>query len=481
MTTAVAIPVYACLAAAWWLVYRYDVRMFQQNSYKPDRYLRWALSNPVRRPFISGGKAKVKFVMTRRMARLTVTATLIVALLALWSWIAAAVAILLADFVILAANALNSPLEKAISGRYTAQARRMLRSRPDLVVIGITGSFGKTSTKNYLSRILSERYNVLVTPGNYNTTLGVVRTVREMLRPHHQVFIVEMGAKQPGDIREICELVHPSIGIVTAVGNMHLETFGSLDNVRRTKFELLEALPPDGLAVINAESAGIASAPGIPASCKVISYGIDAHRADFRAAGIASSSSGTSFDVIGPEGSLHLETGLLGACNILNIEAALAVAGHLGVSPLQQKMAVATLRQVEHRLSVSRRGAMTVIDDAYNSNPEGARMALDVLQDMPVQGDGLRIAVTPGFVEMGGRQREENFELGRYASRKADVLIVVNLLNRDALRDGAMAGGMAPERIILADSLDQAVAELSRVARGGDVVLYENDLPDMFK
>ena len=110
---------------------------------------------------------------------------------------------------------------------------------PNLRVIGITGSYGKTSTKTFLHALLSVKYNVLMTPGNFNTTLGVIRTVREHLKPHHQVFIVEMGAKQTGDIKEICDLVHPTIGIVTAVGEMHLETFHSVENVRRTKFELI--------------------------------------------------------------------------------------------------------------------------------------------------------------------------------------------------------------------------------------------------
>lgn len=479
MPAAAAIPVYLLIAAVWFFAFRYGLRMFQQNSYKRDRYVRWA-SGRVLRP-IFRSDSKVKFVMTRRMVRLSVTATLIVIALGLWSWVAAAVAVLFSDAVLLLADLVNSPLEKAISGWYVGDARRKLRARPDLVVVGVTGSFGKTSTKNYLYRILSEKYNVLVTPGNFNTTLGVVRTVREQLKPYHQVFIVEMGAKQRGDIREICDLVHPSIGIVTAVGNMHLETFGSVENIRRTKFELLEALPADGLGIVNAESEAIASAPGIPAACKVLSYGIDAHRADYRAAGISCDAGGTSFDLIGPGGTLRLRTALLGKGNVLNIAAALIAAERLGVGPEQCRMAVAKLTQVEHRLSVSRRGGMTILDDAYNSNPDGARMALDVMGDMPVQGDGLRIVITPGFVELGGQQFSANSALGAYAARKADLLIVVNELNREAIRSGALGAGMPEDRIVCAGDLSRAVAELSRRARGGDVVLYENDLPDMFK
>ena len=134
---------------------------------------------------------------------------------------------------------------------YINDAKQMLAQMPDLKIIGITGSYGKTSTKHYLNRILSEQFDVLMTPGSFNTPMGVVRTVREMMKPYYYVFIVEMGAKQLGDIKEICDIVHPEIGIVTAVGEQHLESFKSIENVQRTKFELVEALPENGFAVLN--------------------------------------------------------------------------------------------------------------------------------------------------------------------------------------------------------------------------------------
>ena len=118
-------------------------------------------------------------------------------------------------------------------------------------MIGITGSYGKTSTKHYLNRILSEQFEVCMTPGSFNTTMGVIRTIREYLKPYDTVFICEMGAKQPGDIKEICDLVHPSVGIITAVGEQHLESFKTIENVQRTKFELIDSLPADGLAIVN--------------------------------------------------------------------------------------------------------------------------------------------------------------------------------------------------------------------------------------
>ena len=318
---------------------------------------------------------------------------------------------------------------------------------------------------------------MLMTPGNFNTTLGVVRTIREQLQPFHQVFIVEMGAKQKGDIAEICALVHPRIGIVTAVGDMHLETFGTRDVVRKTKFELLEALPSDGLAVINEESEGIMGCGDVPAKCEVVRYGIDAPNADVRASGISYSRSGMEFDL----SDIHLSTRLLGDCNVLNIAAAVIVARRLGVSAVQCALAVSKLQPVEHRLSISRKGSLTVLDDAYNSNPEGAAMALSVLGAMDLPAGAHRIVVTPGFVELGERQREECIRLGWRAAAHCDLLVIVNKYNREAILEGARQGGMDENNIICADTLAQAVALMQPFATPGSVVLYENDLPDTFR
>ena len=161
-------------------------------------------------------------------------------LLCIFSW-----AVVMLSVVILI------PVERMINRKYWNEAAAILKSMPDLTVVGVTGSYGKTSTKHYLERILSERFDVIMTPGSYNTPMGVIRTVREMMKPYNTIFICEMGAKQKGDIKEICDLVNPKIGIVTAVGPMHLESFKTMENVQSTKFELVDALPSDGYAVVN--------------------------------------------------------------------------------------------------------------------------------------------------------------------------------------------------------------------------------------
>ena len=496
---------YVVCAAAWVVYLRYYLWMFQQNSNRPERFWKWYRENPMPRLF---SRSKVKFVFTPRMQRLAVSSTLLAAVLGFGAsllplaaaFALTALVVLLCPFIMLLGNLVNSPVEKAVTSWYIRDARRILASRPDLKIIGITGSYGKTSTKNYLYRILSEKYNVLMTPGNFNTTLGVVRTIREKLEPFHEVFIVEMGAKQVGDIAEICDLVHPTVGIVTAVGEMHLETFGSLQNIQKTKFELVDSLPSDGFAVINEESEGIASYDGVRNDCKVVRYGIDAHRVDVLAANVQYGTDGMSFDLIDDAGSIHLQTRLLGEANILDLAAAVIVAKELGVSDRQIAIAAGKIQPVEHRLSLSRHGSLTILDDAYNSNPAGAAVALGVLASMRIPDGGRRICVTPGFVELGDRQADACRELGARAARAADILIIVNKYNREAILAGARdalagssvapasaqpasampAGSSLADRVLCVDTLSEAVAALGRLATPGSVILYENDLPDTF-
>ena len=510
--------------------YQRCLMMLQQNSYRSERYRRWlrqsADSTSVTRLVgmavflvamvtwsttdwsmammmlfgllnvvaLSRVKYKKPLVWTARVKRLygvmaALSAALIAAAVlifgnsgALDRLFAATVAVTglycASHMVTLAALALLAPVEKRINRRFTDDARRILRSMPDLKIIGITGSYGKTSTKHYLQRILSESFDTLMTPGSFNTPLGVVRTVREHLKPYNEVFIVEMGAKNIGDIKEICDIVNPSIGIVTAVGEQHLESFKTIENVQRTKFELIDALPADGLAVVNDDFPFAANRP--VDNVEVVRYAIrDTAGATVTARDITYDSRGTSFTIAGPDWEMRLHTHLVGECNISNLMAAVVTARHLGVPDEKIRIAVDHLEQVEHRLNLKRTpGGITIIDDAFNSNPTGSAMALDVLASMT---GGQRIIITPGMIELGDRQEELNRAFGRKIAECADTVIVVGHYNRDAILEGIAEGSMAQERVMMADTFSEAQAMLTSMAKAGDTVLYENDLPDTFK
>ena len=510
-----SVIIYAIFALQFFLIIAaYDIHMFQLSSYRYSRYFRWLVPGNIvslKRvmafgmlvaAFVPGNiatiaialcafiyslkeKFKTPLAYTKRVNRLIVTNVILfiaieaIALLCAGKWATAVIGVtlLFSNILMLIANIINTPIEKAINRYYYNDAKRIIESNKNLIVIGVTGSFGKTSTKNYLAGILAEKYNVLVTPGNFNTLLGVIRTIREQLRPYHQVFIVEMGAKQKNDIKEICDLVHPAIGVVTAVGEMHLETFKSIENIQDTKFELINSLPANGIGIINNDSKYINNYKGIKSDCRIIRYAVD-NSADYKATDVQYGANGLSFILNGGE---QFCSRLLGVGNLLNILAAIAVADHLEVPVKKQKNAIARLQPVEHRLSMKVANGITVLDDAYNSNPQGAKMALEVLKNFAVENGNKRIVITPGFVEMGARQYEANRELGKTIATSCDYAIVVNATNREAIAQGIAEGGLDADRYYLADSLNQAHARLAQILKAGDVVLYENDLPDNFK
>lgn len=519
------------------LNFKHGIQMLQQNSYRIDRYWRYqrnhiadawtlvdvamlfllysTLINTLASTLILGivaitkifliirKKYKKPLVFTKRVWRIYITTAIIpvlgfIALCILGSmgkfvgiWYGQNEDVLLPlgammlcvifpwIWVIFAVIVLK-PVENAINKKYYNQAASILKSMPQLTVVGITGSFGKTSTKHYLHRILSEQYDTLMTPGSYNTPMGVIRTVREMMRPNHRIFICEMGAKQIGDIKEICDLVHPEIGIITAVGEMHLESFKSIENVQRTKFELADALPADGLAVINNDFEYCANRP--VDNCKSLRYAIsNPANADVIAENIVYTPQGTVFTAVFPDGAhLELETKLVGESNISNLLGAVAVARYLKVPDDKIKYAVSRIEQVEHRLSIKQTpGGVTIIDDAFNSNPVGSKMAVEVLSHF--KKDGNRIIVTPGMIELGDRQFELNKALGKNIGENVDIAVIVGQYNREALVAGLKESDFPAEKLHIVESFAESQKLLATMLKRGDTVLYENDLPDTFK
>ncbi|MDE6654517.1 MAG: UDP-N-acetylmuramoyl-tripeptide--D-alanyl-D-alanine ligase, partial [Muribaculaceae bacterium] len=292
-------------------------------------------------------------------------------------------------------------------------------------------------------------------------------------------FIAEMGAKQPNDIKEICDLVHPEIGIITAVGPQHLESFGTIENVQSTKFELADSLPSDGLAVVNNDFDYIANRKVDNVKCS--RYSVEsANESDYRATDIEYTPQGTSFTISDNNGEIiRLFTKLVGRCNVSNLVAAVIVALHLGMDKEKIRYAISKIDQVEHRLQIRRtQSGITIIDDAYNSNPVGSAMALEVLADMK---GGKRIIITPGMIELGEDQFTLNKAFGEKIAKSADVAIIVGEYNKEAISQGLKEAGAAEINVIYAPSFAEAQKTMLSIANSGDTVLYENDLPDTFK
>jgi UDP-N-acetylmuramoyl-tripeptide--D-alanyl-D-alanine ligase len=306
--------------------------------------------------------------------------------------------------------------------------------------------------------------------------MGVVRTIREYLKPTHEVFICEMGAKQIGDIKEICDLVHPKFGILTSVAEQHLDTFKNIENVRKTKFELIDSLPQDGCAFLNADYEIIKSTNhGKPAEYysttdKSANYYVDMDAVSY-------SQDGTDFVVVNNGNNLNLRTPLLGDYNISNILACVACAQKLGLTKEQISFGVHKLRPVEHRMEIKPNGAgVVIIDDAFNSNPKGAKMALQVLSGFT----GQRFVITPGIIELGDKQYFYNEQLGEQIADSVDFAVLVGHKQTAPIYDGLIKKEFPTDKIYIAQNLNDAAQWAFARTKPGDVVLFENDLPDLF-
>lgn len=502
-----------------------SVQMLQQNSYRNERFAKWINTHPkqvfMKRDliplisillFVVGTKVtaivfliisflllsflqerkqqKKPLAVTARVKRLFVTIGLIYLAIygltflvfgteksnGIYVTMILTVCAFLHYYVVRFANLLNTPIEKRINRGYINDAMRMIDEMKSLDVIGVTGSYGKTSVKHILHTILSSKFSTLMTPESYNTPMGVTITIRNQLKPIHEVFIAEMGAKQIGDIQEICEIVHPKYAVITAIGPQHLETFGSLENVQKTKFEIVESLPADGVAFLNIDDKNIASYQ-VKNPCKIITYGIDHPEAYVRAKEIVFNGNGSSFMVEVEDEEVQFQSKLLGKHNVYNVLCAIAVGLEMGIPLKKMAAAVQKVRPVQHRLELRKVNAhLTIIDDAFNSNPVGSKMALEVLKVMP----GQKIMMTPGMIELGQRQYDCNYDFGVLSADVCDYVILVGPKQTQPIQDGLQSVHYPKEKMIVVANLNEGFKAVNQVAKGNSFVLIENDLPDSF-
>ncbi len=534
--TAISILCAVLTLPAFLYVLRYNLHMFQLNGYKNGEHIHWLKKNVSRQYlliligilgvlsmclpgivtlflqaacalicmkyylYLKKTNTKKKLVYTARVKRLILTDSILVILLLVLtgvflgvSRIAGAFAILtmLQIIALVIVNWINRPVEGMINQHYINDAKKKLRSVPDLTVIGVTGSYGKTSVKYYLDTLLKEHFEVLITPESYNTPMGVVKTIRSSLKPSHQIFICEMGARHVGDIKEICDIVHPEHGIITSVGPQHLETFFNMDNIVNTKFELADALPEVGLLFLNGDNEYIRNhsgkyknkifyTTGEWAKARELESQIEEGEVPqyYQTGDVKLSRTGTEFTVTAPDGEKEtFQMRLLGEHNVINVVGAVAVANTLGIPLKQLKVPVRRIQPVAHRMQLLERGNYTIIDDAFNSNPVGSRAAVETLK----QFEGVRILITPGMVELGEKEEEYNYKFGTYAADCCDYILLVGEKHTAPIHKGVLESGFSQERCRVFEKLEDALSfAYSIKAEGHKFILLENDLPDNY-
>ena len=379
-------------------------------------------------------------------------------------------------FVVMTANVLNKPIEKCVYLYYKFKAVKKLKEL-NIPVVGITGSYGKTSTKNIVNEILNIKFNSYATPKSFNTPYGLMNAINNHLDKFNDMFIAEMGAFKIGEIKQNCNLVHPKYGIITKIGDAHLETFGSKENIIKGKFELIESLPTDGLAILNKDDEYQVKY-NIKNSVNVKWYGIDNEDVDVKAANIKLSNKGTTFDCIfkGDKNKYKFQTKLLGTHNIYNILSGILLGHELGLSIEELQRGVSSVKTIEHRLELKKYGNINIIDDAYNSNPIGSKRALEVLDMM----DGIKIIVTPGMIELGDKQYELNYKFGEHISEVCDYVILIGESQTKPIKEGLLSKNYSKDKIFTLNDVRDAFTLMNRLSNGSTYVLLENDLPDLF-
>ena len=542
----------AVLAATWLLggalrIYQ-QARFYQIEEYDSGRYLRWALRARARllpaRPFtvwllgmaIGGllseapnsplpqivailaaaialipprrAEVKRKIALTARMKRLLAGA-----------WLAGATAFALtlaasnmnlpldaqlvraaaastlgyvffslAPLWLVAGNMIMHPAESALRRRYLRQAADILAAI-DPKIIGITGSYGKTTTKNFLRDILSARFHAYATPKSYNTLMGISLAINRDLADDYRTeyFISEMGAYVEGEIERICQLTPPEIAIVTEVGPQHLERFGSLENVKKAKYELIKNTPANGIAVFNWDNDYVRAMAEAshPATILTVSRELTAEAA--RAAGISwiaaqirESLDGLAFTVEHlPSGErANIETAVVGEHNVTNLLLCIAVAYHEGIPLREIAMRIRRLQPAESRLvRKTTTAGITIINDAYSANPIGVVSALKVLG---MHQTGARLLITPGMIELGALHEAENHKLGLLAAQQATDIILVGKTQTAPIVEAIKSTSFDLSRLHVVDTLKESVDWYQRNLGPGDAVLFLNDLPDTY-
>lgn len=340
--------------------------------------------------------------------------------------------------------------EKALFYNYKKRAKEKLDGMKDLTIVAITASYGKTSIKNFLFQILAEKYRIYATPRSVNTLAGIIRDINEDFPNNTQIYIVEAGARQKGDIREIAAFVNHHYAILGKVGEQHIEYFKSIKNIVATKLEIL--------ASQRLKKAFVHESAGVKGIEKVVSFGSQIKN-------VVATLNQTSFDLELDGQLIHFEAPVLGGFNALNITAAILLARELGLSIEEIHRRIAQLKSPPHRLQKIEAGGKLIIDDSFNGNLEGMLASFELMKDY----EGRRVVVTPGLVESSV---EANTQIARKIDEVFDLAIITGKLNLKVLSEN-----IKKARKIIVEDKSQMQPLLAKETKPGDLILFANDAP----
>ena len=377
--------------------------------------------------------------------------------------------------------AINYPIDKYIESKYIKLAKDKLLCLPNLKIIAITGTYGKTSVKEILYTLLSVKYNVVKSPGNYNTTFGITKTILEYVKNDTDILILEMGANVVGDIKKLCEIAHPHYGILVSIGLQHLASFGSIENIIKTKSELSDYIDKNnGIMVFNYANDYIKNIADSYKGEKVLCGDVDASQSLCYAKNILCDINGTTFDfVLDHEAVTNIHVPVLGSKSVENIVCAISMAHVVGLNLEDIKIGLKNIKIVGARLEkiMLPKGAI-LINNGYNSNIDSCQMSFEVLS---YNVDKIKVVVTPGLIELGHMQYDINYKFGERIARVADRVAIIKQENRQAILDGLLSLDFDKEHIMYFDTYMECYEKYIKNLDSNYVVLVENDLPKYYK
>ncbi len=372
-------------------------------------------------------------------------------------------------FILCLANAFMGVFENARNRKFVKRAGQVLDEKK-IVRVGIVGSYGKTTLKNILKTLLSEKYKVVTTPESYNTPIGIAKTVALEEFKNAEVLIAEMGARKSGDIRELCDLVKPDFAVFTGVCEQHIRSFGSLENVFAEKSEIIK----NGAFTVCAESLKerIENAFEREFIDEAVAFAGLSQVEDLQLLPTQ-----TKFVLRLGEEKINVSTRLLGCAGAENIALAVCLAHDcLGLSVAEIARGIEKIKPTPHRLELIENAGVYILDDGYNCNVKGAKEALSALARF----SGGKCVITPGIVECGVLEEAINGELGAcIAKNSIDKIILVGETLVGAVKTGYLQAGGEAEKLTIVKTLEEAKAELAKWIKTGDCVLFLNDLPDV--
>jgi len=370
---------------------------------------------------------------------------------------------------------LFQPLAVLLKNQIIEKAKRKRQRFKNLLVIGITGSYGKTSTKEFLAAILSEKYRVLKTREHQNSEIGISYCILNELNENHEIFIAEMGAYNRGGIRLLCDMTKPKIGILTGINEQHMATFGSLENIIKAKYELIESLPENGTAIFNGNNKIIhglrTEIKNYNQKIKDIRFCSSKGKMDVWAEDIKTEKEYLVFKVFSKDGdSASFKVNLLGAQNVENILLAACCAKELGMTLEEISSACKKIKQEQGGMKILKGvKGLNIIDSTYSSNPTGVISHLEYLKSWKAK----KIIVMPCLIELGKASREIHQRIGRKISEVCGLAIITTKDRFKDLKEGIVSSGQKKERILFIENPEEIVKTIEVFSGKDDIVLLE--------